>query len=159
LKLESVPVIICDHWTDEQVKAFRLLVNRSVSWAEWDTELLKLELEELKRFDYNLELTGFDPDEIASLLAPGGTAGLTDDDAAPEAPAAAITMSGDLWLLGNHRLLCGDSTSLDDVQRLMQGQLADLVFTDPPYNFAYSGRGELNSLGRIQNDDMSDAEF
>jgi ParB-like chromosome segregation protein Spo0J len=96
LKLESVPVILCDDWTDEQVKAFRLLVNRSVSWAEWDTELLKLELEELKRFDYNLELTGFDPEEITSLLAPEGTAGLTDDDAAPESPRAAVTVSGDL---------------------------------------------------------------
>jgi DNA modification methylase len=159
LRLESVPVIICDDWTNEQVKAFRLLVNRSVSWAEWDTELLKLELEDLKRFDYNLQLTGFDPEEIASLFAPGGTPGLTDDDTAPESPAAAVTMSGDRWVLGNHRLLCGDSISLDDVQRLMDGKLADLVFTDPPYNVAYSGRGELNSLGPIQNDDMCDADF
>src|SRR5262249_23304658 len=128
LKLECVPVIVCDDWTEEQVKAFRLLVNRSVSWAEWNTELLKLELEDLKRFDYNLELTGFDPDEIASLLAPTGTVGLTDDDAAPESPAAAVTISGDLWLLGNHRLMCGDSASLDHVRCLMDGQLAAMVF-------------------------------
>jgi DNA modification methylase len=120
---------------------------------------LKLEIEDLKTFDYNLELTGFDPDEITSLLSPSETVGLTDEDAAPEAPATPVNQPSDLWVLGDHRLLCGDSTSLSDVHRLMAGQLADLVFTDPPYNVSYSGRGEVNQLGTIENDNLSDLEF
>ncbi len=159
LRLMTVPVILCDDWTEAQVKAFRLIVNRSVTWADWDEELLKLELADLKSFDYSLELTGFDPDEIATLLSPAEILGLTDEDAAPEAPPDPITQPGDLWVLGNHRLLCGDSTSISDVQRLMEDELADLIFTDPPYNVAYSGRGEVNQLGTIQNDNLTDDEF
>src|SRR5262245_61049833 len=160
LGMTEVPVILCDEWSEAQVKAFRLMANRSVAWAQWDEQLLALEMADLKDFAYDLTLTGFDVDEIATLLSgSSATVGLTDDDAAPELQERSVTQPGDLWVLGNHRLLCSDSTSLTDVQRLMDGGLADLVFTDPPYNVAYSGRGEINQLGTIQNDDMSDAEF
>jgi DNA modification methylase len=84
---------------------------------------------------------------------------LIDDDAAPELPEHSITQPGDLWILGHHRLLCADSASLPEVQRLMNGQSVDMVFTDPPYNVAYSGQGQVNQLGTIQNDDMTDEEF
>ena len=158
LGITEVPVILCDDWTDGQVKAFRLMANRSVAWAEWDGELLAAEMSDLKVMAFDLSLTGFDAAEIDSLLATS-EAGLTDDDAAPEAPAEPITRTGDLWLLGSHRVLCGDSTSTVDITRLMNGKLADMVFTDPPYNVAYSGRGEVNRLGTIENDDMSDDQF
>jgi len=160
LGMAEIPVILCDEWSEAQVKAFRLMANRSVAWAEWDEQLLALEMADLKNFAFDLTLTGFDPGEITSLLSVGsGTVGLTDDDAAPELEERSVTQPGDLWLLGNHRLLCGDSTSLPEVQRLMNGGLSDMVFTDPPYNVDYSGRGEVNQLGGIQNDDMSDIEF
>jgi ParB-like chromosome segregation protein Spo0J len=132
LGMTEVPVILCDEWSSSQVKAFRLMANRSVAWAEWDEELLALEIADLKDFAFDLTLTGFDEDEITSLLASASatTVGVTDDDAAPELQEKPITQSGDLWILGNHRLLCGDSTSIVDVHRLMDGQLADLTFMD-----------------------------
>jgi DNA modification methylase len=159
LGITEVPVILCDEWTPAQVKAFRLMANRSVSWAQWDEELLALEIADLKEFAFDLTLTGFDQDEIASLLSSSGDAGLEDEDAAPALPENPVTQPGDLWLLGPHRLLCGDSIVPTDVQRLTDGKLVDLVFTDPPYNVAYSGRGEINQLGTIQNDDMADQDF
>src|SRR5215470_3153642 len=113
LGMTEVPVIHCDEWSEAQVKAFRLMANRSVAWAEWDQQLLALEMADLKDFAYDLTLTGFDADEIATLLSvSSATVGLTDDDAAPELQERSITQPGDLWILGKHRLLCGDSTSL-----------------------------------------------
>jgi DNA modification methylase len=159
LKMPTVPVIICDNWSDNQVRAFRLMVNRSVSWAEWDGELLAAELSDLRDLAFDLSLTGFDAAEIDSLLAPSGTAGLIDDDAVAEPPDDPVCRPGDLWVMGGHRLLCGNSTSITDVRRLMNGDMAHVAFTDPPYNYAYSGRGEVNTLGSIENDDMSDTEF
>ncbi len=138
LMLARVPVILCDGWTDAQVRAFRLVVNRSVSWAEWDDDLLKLEFEDLKLADFDLELTGFDLEEIAGLTETG-TEGLTDPDAVPESPENPVSVLGDLWILGGHRLLCGDSTKADDVGRLMDGEKAHCIFTDPPYGVAYDG--------------------
>src|SRR3989475_10229348 len=132
LGIAEVPVILCDDWTDGQVKAFRLLVNRSVNWADWDSELLSLELLDLKGLDIDLSLTGFDLSELDAYMAgPEPVHGLTDEDAVPEVAEVPVSAAGDLWLLGDHRLLCGDATSAVDAARLMAGEAADLGFTDP----------------------------
>jgi DNA modification methylase len=139
----AIPVILCDEWTPAQVKAFRLMVNRSVTWADWDADLLAIELQELNASDFDLSLTGFDDDELARYLASEeAIAGLTDEDTAPALPETAISVEGDLWLLGPHVLLVGDATNAQDVVRLMNGRAADLVFTDPPYNVDYEGYTE-----------------
>jgi DNA modification methylase len=158
LGITEVPVILCDEWTPAQVKAFRLMVNRSVAWAEWDEELLSLELLDLKGLDFDLSLTGFEEKELAKLLdAQGSAPGLTDEDAVPELPETPISMLGDLWILGDHRLLVGDATHADAVAKLMSGASADLVFTDPPYNVSYEGYTEDRLI--IKGDRMSDADF
>jgi len=158
LGITEVPVILCDEWTQEQVKAFRLMVNRSVGWAEWDSELVGLELAELKELDFDLSLTGFDTKELDEYLAGiDVTPGLTDEDDAPELPETPVTKVGDLWILGRHRVLCGDATSAEDVELLMAGERADLVFTDPPYGVAYTGYTKDKLT--IQGDRMSDDEF
>ena len=103
-----IPVLLCDEWSPEQVRAFRLMVNRSVAWADWDEELLNLELQELHAADFDLSLTGFDPGEIDGLLA------IPDEErgnAAPPLPENPVSRLGDLWLCGKHRVLCGDATS------------------------------------------------
>jgi DNA modification methylase len=143
LGINEIPVILCDEWTPAQVKAFRLMVNRSVTWADWDEELLAMELQELNATDFDLSLTGFDDDDLARLLAAQEpTAGLTDEDAVPEVPGAPVSLTGDLWRLGPHVLLVGDATNAEGVARLMHGDAADLVFTDPPYNVDYEGYTE-----------------
>ena len=158
LGITEVPVILCDEWTEAQVKAFRLMVNRSVAWAEWDEELLGLELLDLKGLDFDLGLTGFDSRELDALLdGIDGQAGLTDEDDAPEPPENPVSRGGDLWLMGKHRLLCGDSTDSASVKRLMAGQQADMVFTDPPYNVAYEGYTKDKLT--IQGDRMSPQDF
>ena len=116
LGITDVPVILCDEWTPEQVRAFRIIVNRSATWAEWDEELLALELHELSAADYDLSLTGFDSKEIAELMA----AEVGDEDAVPEVPVVPITCTGDLWLCGSHRVLCGDATSPGAISRLLE---------------------------------------
>src|SRR5689334_3874847 len=116
LGITEVPVILCDEWTPAQVKAFRLMVNRSVTWADWDEEALALELREIQEADFDLSLTGFDPGEIDKLLA------LEDEEAAnaaPPLPESPVSRPGDLWLLGPHRVLCGDATSPEAVGRLL----------------------------------------
>jgi len=153
-----IPVILCDEWTDAQVKAFRLMVNRSVTWADWDEDLLALELQELKEADFDLTITGFEDEELARLLADqDATAGLTDEDAVPELPKTPVCVTADVWILGNHKLLVGDATNQADVDRLMAGEAADLVFTDLPYNVSYEGYTEDRLT--IQGDRMSPAEF
>jgi len=134
LGLETVPAIKADDLTEDQVKAFRIADNKLHELSSWDYELLPLELSQLQDVNFDLELLGFDSDEIAKILDPGVTEGLTDPDDVPEAPAEPITKPGDLWLLGEHRLLCGDSTNRDDVIKLMNGDKAGLIFCDPPYN-------------------------
>ncbi|NCC05653.1 MAG: DNA modification methylase [Proteobacteria bacterium] len=156
--MESVPVVLADELTDAQVKAFRLLANRSANWADWDEDLLRQELADLKDMDFDLSLTGFDAEEISSMLdLPLDVGGLTDPDEVPEPPVVPVTKPGDVWLLGRHRLMCGDSTSIDAVERLCDGKLVDMWLTDPPYNVAYEG-GTKDKL-TIQNDDMSDDQF
>jgi DNA modification methylase len=158
LGLQELPVVLCDHWTEGQVKAFRLLVNRSVAWAEWDTDLLGAELLDLKARNVDLDLTGFEDVELARLLAAqNSTDGLTDEDAVPEIPKNPVSVRGDLWTLGNHKLLVGDATDGADVATLMAGDAADLIFSDPPYNSAYEGYTKDKLT--IQNDDMSPEQF
>jgi len=143
LRIGEIPVILCDEWSEQQVKAFRLRVNRSVNWAQWDDELLALELQELSEADFDVSLTGFEDAELARLLAAGDAIeGLTDEDAVPEVPETPIARPGNLWELGIHKLLVADATDIKAVHRLMAGDAADLVFTDPPYNVAYEGYTE-----------------
>ncbi|MEX1232509.1 MAG: DNA modification methylase [Planctomycetaceae bacterium] len=134
LGLDKVPVHVAKDLTPEQIKAYRIADNQTASLAEWDFDLLPLELAELRDCDYDLGLLGFDEDELAKLLNPNGKEGLTDPDDVPAPPDAATTQPGDLWILGNHRLLCGDSSKPSDLDRLLDGQPIHLVNTDPPYN-------------------------
>jgi hypothetical protein len=156
LSLPEVPVHIAEGLSKQQVKAYRLMDNRSHEEAEWDKELLGPELLELEALDIDLALTGFDPDEL-SMYTVEKTEGLVDEDQTPEALSFAISELGELWILGNHRLLCGDATSLDGVERLMDGQKADMVFTDPPYNVDYEGYTEEKL--KIEGDKMTPVQF
>jgi DNA modification methylase len=134
LGLKQVPVHVATDLTPAQVKAYRLADNQTASLAEWNYELLPIEVKDLEGMDFDLSLLGFSPEELGALLAPPGNEGLTDPDAVPAPPDEAITQAGDLWVLGNHRLLCGDSASAADVDRLLGGAPVHLVNTDPPYN-------------------------
>jgi DNA modification methylase len=149
--ITGIPVILCDEWTEAQVKAFRLMVNRSVAWAAWDEELLALELQELTAADYDLDLTGFNPGEIDALLA------LPDEEranAAPSLPANPVSRTGDLWLCGKHRVLCGDATRAEDVAQLLGDRKPILLVTDPPYGIEldseWRDRAGLNGCGPAQ---------
>lgn len=148
LGMAEVPVHVAESLSDAQVKAYRLADNRTAQETSWDDELLAIALEELSGEDIDLALTGFDEDELAALLAEP-TQGLTDPDEVPEVPEEPISKTGDLWLLGPHRLLCGDSTNPEDVQRLMDGQRAVLMATDPPYLVDYDGSNHLTTKGGI----------
>ncbi len=134
LGLKKVPVHVAADLTEAQVKAFRLADNRTAELAEWDYDLLPLELADLKAMEFDLDSLGWSANDLAELLAPAGTEGLADPDEVPAPPDAPITARGDLWLLGDHRLLCGDSASAADLGRLLDGAAIDLVNTDPPYN-------------------------
>ena len=138
LGIQDVPCMVADGWTDAQKQAYVIADNKLALNAGWDDELLKVELGELKDLDFDLSLTGFDTDELADMFQEP-TEGLTDEDAVPEPPEQPVTVEGDVWLLGRHRLMCGDSTSIDAVERLMDGAKADMVFTDPPYGVSYTG--------------------
>jgi len=151
LGITEVPVILCDEWTPAQVKAFRLMVNRSVTWADWDDELVALELQDLQESDFDLDLTGFDPGEIDSLLA------LEDDEranASPPLPESPISRPVDLWLLGPHRVLCGDATSMEAVTCLLAERKPRLMVTDPPYGIEldseWRDRAGLNGCGAAE---------
>ncbi|MBM3983832.1 MAG: chromosome partitioning protein ParB [Planctomycetes bacterium] len=134
LGLEKVPVHVAKDLTPEQIRAYRIADNQTASLATWDYDLLPIELAGLKEANYDLGLLGFDADELAKLLDPTLKDGLTDPDEVPEPPDAATTQPGDLWVLGDHRLLCGDSSKPADVDRLLGGAGIHLVNTDPPYN-------------------------
>jgi len=154
----KVPVIELKHMTEAQKRAYVIADNKLALNAGWDTAMLSIEMKDLEDEGFDLTLLGFDDKELNALLEPEVIEGLTDEDAVPDTPVEPKTKLGNIYVLGNHRLMCGDSTSIDAVGSLMQEDLADLVFTDPPYNVAYSGRGE-NNLGTIKNDDMSDSQF
>jgi len=134
LGLDTVPCIELSHLSEAQRKAYILADNRLAMNSGWDTQLLSLELKGLDDEGFDLEMLGFDADELANLLEPEQAVGLTDEDTVPEPPETPVTLEGDVWILGNHRLMCGDSTSIDAVEQLMDGQKADMVFTSPPYN-------------------------
>ena len=134
LGLQQVPVHVAQDLTPAQIKAYRIADNQTASLAEWNYDLLPLELADLQGLDFNLDLLGFDPDELAKILNPDLKDGQCDPDDIPAPPDAAITQPGDLWILGEHRLLCGDSSKPADVDRLLGGQVIHLANTDPPYN-------------------------
>jgi len=157
LGLEKVPTITLVGLSEAQKKAYVIADNKLALNAGWDTTALTAELERLQELDFNLDLTGFDADELAQLLQPEQVEGLTDEDAVPETPETPRTVEGDIWVLGNHRLMCGDSTSIDAVDKLMDGARADMVFTDPPYNVAFNGRSGKHDV--IKNDDLTEKEF
>ena len=136
LDMGEVPVHIADGLTQAQIRAYRLADNRVSQEASWDDELLSLELTELDGDSYDLTLTGFNDDELAALLAEE-IKPLTDDDAVPEVPEEPTSVLGDIYQLGNHRLVCGDAAQFDVLEKLMDGQQADMIFTDPPYNVNY----------------------
>jgi DNA modification methylase len=134
LGLAEVPVHVARGLSPEKIKALRIADNKTAEIAEWNLELLPIELAELQGMDFDLGLLGFDQDELAKLLDPGVQEGLTDPDEIPAPPDEAITKPGDLWILGEHRLLCGDSSKPADLDRLLDGQPIHLCNTDPPYN-------------------------
>jgi len=139
LGIDEVPCMIAEGWSEARKRAYIIADNKLALNAGWDDDMLKIELGELGDLDFDLSLTGFDDDELSALLAQEGTEGLTDEDAVPEVPEVPVTVEGDVWLLGRHRLMCGDSTSTDAVERLMDGSKADMLFTDPPYGVSYEG--------------------
>ena len=151
LGLTEVPVILADDMTDAQIKAFRLSVNRVAQEAQWDNDLLKIELQDLDANGFDLSLTGFEVGEIAAFLTEP-TAGLTDEDAVPEVPVQPVTVLGDVWLMGNHRVMCGDSTVITDLERLMAGAKAALMHADPPYGMGKEKDGVEND--NLHNDDL-----
>lgn len=159
LGLTEIPVVLADELTDAQVKAFRILANRSANWAEWDDELLKLELEEIEAAGLNLELTGFDIGELQELMADAMNEGQTDVDEVPEVQDSepSVSQEGDIWLLGKHRLMCASSLSIEAMKTLMNGELADMWLTDPPYNVNYVG--STKDALTILNDNMDNAAF
>jgi DNA modification methylase len=174
LGLAELPAILCDEWTPAQVKAFRVMVNKSVEWADWDADLLNVELLDLKEMDFDLGLTGFDVPEVDGLLeqtweppsrdllkppvpevvppVPPG-----DEDAQVALPVHPVSEPGDTWVLGDHRLMCGDSTSIDAVDGLLVAAKADLIFTDPPYGVQFqsgmSKGGTATRFDPLMNDD------
>ena len=164
LGLEQVPVILADDLTPVQIKALRILANRSATWADWDEDLLRLELEELKLDDFDLALTGFDADELLDIMAGDepNHEGQTDEDVAPEAPVTPVSKSGDVWIMGGHRLLCGDSTDAASYVLLLEGQPVDMVFTDPPYNVNYANSAKDKMRGKeraILNDNLGEGFY
>ncbi len=135
LSMDSVPCIVLSHLTDAQKKAYVIADNKLALNAGWDDDLLSIEISELNEMDFNVDLLGFSDDEMKEIMQSIEiTEGLTDEDAVPELPEEPTARRGDVWVLGNHRLMCGDSTSIDAVETLMDGQKADFCFTSPPYN-------------------------
>jgi DNA modification methylase len=158
LGLKEVPVIVLDHLTEAQKRAYIIADNQLALNAAWNEELLGIELAALQQENFDVSLIGFADEELARLLAAqDAIAGLTDEDAIPELPQTPVSEAGDLWVLGDHKLLVGDATVRADVDRLMAGEAADFVFTDPPYNVDYEGYTEERL--KIKGDRMSDVEF
>jgi DNA modification methylase len=157
LGLERVPVIELAHMSEAQKRAYVLADNQLALNAGWDEALLRLELTDLEALGFDLGLIGFAEGELERLLAGEDKVGLTEDDEAPALSEQAVTKPGDLWVLGNHRVLCGDATVLGDVERVLSGQLAYLTFTDPPYNVDYGSSAKDKLRGnqrKILNDNL-----
>jgi DNA modification methylase len=156
--MREVPVIVLGHLTAKQRRALAIADNQLPLNAGWDEEILRLELSALQQEEFDLKLIGFDNAELERLLAEQDLGGeLTDADAVPPLPGVPITAPGDLWTLGNHRLLCGDATSMEAIETVLDGGTADMVFVDPPYNVAYQGK-TADKL-KIRNDELGDKFF
>jgi DNA modification methylase len=160
LGLEQVPVIVCDDWSPAQVKAFRILVNQSGNWADWDENLLTLELLDLKDAGFDLQSTGFSIPELNHFLYGSDDSAL---DICPELPAHPVSRLGDLWICDGHRVLCGDATHLEHTARLLTEVIPPLMVTDPPYGTRYdpmwrerAGLGKLQQTGKVSGDDHWD---
>jgi hypothetical protein len=151
----EVPTIQLHGLSESQKKAYIIADNKLALNAGWDDELLKLELAGLKDAGYDLSLIGFNADELKAFEPV--TEGLVDEDQVPEVPEEPKTKLGDIYKLGNHRLMCGDSTSIDAVEKLMNGNEVDLIFTDPPYNVSFNGRSGKHDV--IKNDNLSESDF
>ena len=162
--------MIAEGWSAAQKRAYIIADNKLSLNAGWDDAMLACELADLVAAGYDVALTGFSAEELAALAPEETSAGLTDEDATPEPPETPVTVLGDVWLLGKHRLMCGDSCSVDAVEKLMAGGQADMLITDPPYNVAYGGAGGnaanknkvdggKRNTQTILNDDMSDDAF
>lgn len=161
LGMTEAPIVLVDEWSEAQVKAFRLLVNRSATWAEFDMELVALEIEELKSLDFNLQLTGFEPVEIDELLF--GCEENKKAEDIPELPQDPVTQPGDLWICGRHRVLCGDATSEGEVDILLSEVKPEIMITNPPYGVEYdplwrerAGLGHQRQTGVVAHDDRAD---
>jgi DNA modification methylase len=157
LGLNKVPTIDCSDMTESQKKAYIIADNKLALNAGWDTAMLSIEMKDLEDEGFDLALLGFDDKELNALLEPEVSEGLTDEDAVPELPEEPKTKLGDIYILGNHRLMCGDSTSIDAVDKLMDGNAVDLIFTDPPYNVGFNGRSGKHDV--IKNDNLSESDF
>jgi len=167
LKIAEVPAMVASGWTDAQKRAYVIADNKLALNAGWDTEMLRVEFAELQDAGYSVDLTGFNADEIAALLVEK-TAGLTDPDEVPEAPAEPVSVLGDVWVLGNHRIVCGDSTDADCVAKLLGSVKPHLMVTDPPYGVDYDpdwrnradrANGKpygARAIGRVENDTRAD---
>lgn len=155
INLETVPAIVVTGLDDRKRRALVIADNKLALNADWDEAALRVELEDLAG-DFG-ELMGFSEDELVSLLKQNASEGLTDEDAVPDTPEQPVTVEGDVWVLGNHRLMCGDSTSIDAVEKLMDGKAVDMVFTDPPYNVSFNGRSGKHDV--IKNDNLSEQDF
>lgn len=152
--ITEVPCVFAEHLTEAQKRAYIIADNRLAMNAGWDMEMLSVEISELQGVDFDLSVLGFDEAELSKLM--GDIEDVKDDDfdVDEELKKPAVTKVGDLWLLGNHRLICGDSTKIDTFTVLMDGKQANLVVTDPPYNVNYEG-----SAGKLKNDNMADEAF
>ena len=161
--LEVVTAIRLLHLTDAQRRAYVIADNKLAEQAGWDMGTLAREVEDLMAESFDVSLLGFGDDELAALLDEHGTepepggAGSSNEDDVPEVAAEPVTAGGDVWVMGKHRLMCGDSTSLDAMRVLCAGELVDMWLTDPPYNVAYQGK--TNEALTIQNDSMGDEQF
>lgn len=155
--IEEVPCVLVDYLTEAQKKAYILADNRYAQDAGWDEELLRLEIESLEGMDFDVSLTGFNEDEIADLFADSESTGAEDDDfdLSDALEKASFVERGDVWVVGRHRLMCGDATSPEDVATLMDGKKANLIITDPPYNVAFESSDGLS----IKNDKMENDKF
>ena len=164
LGLDIVPVVVLDHLNPNQRRALVIADNRIAENAGWDEAMLRVELAALQGDDFDLSLTGFDADALAELMAGDGGDGLdgTDDDAVPEVAETPISRPGDVWLMGGHRVLCGDATLTDSYALLLGGELVDMVFTDPPYNVNYANSAKDKMRGKdraILNDNLGDGFY
>lgn len=162
LGIEDVPCMVAAGWSEEKKRAYVIADNKLALNAGWDDETLRLELSELDGLGFDLSLTGFGGDELQVLLA-DHTAGLTDPDAVPDAPEIPVTVAGDVWLLGRHRIVCGSSTEADTVAKVLGDVRPHLMVTDPPYGVEYdpgwrnqAGATSTRRIGKVLNDDRAD---